>query len=80
MSLLPSRKKEITEEEAAQVLLARRAARESFVDFCRYNIKEFSPRSAAAKPSAIFFWRSSIAFRIGGQIYFIVTHIKTRYV
>jgi hypothetical protein len=35
------------------------------------------PRSPAANPSAISFWRSAMAFASGGQTYFMVIQMKT---
>lgn len=43
MSLLPSRKKQITPEEAARVVLQRRGARENYVQFCRYIAPDEPP-------------------------------------
>ena len=44
MSLVPSRKKEITPEEAAEIVLRRRKARTRFADFCR----ELTPHEVPA--------------------------------
>src|SRR5690606_27445324 len=48
------------------------------VAFDLASARLFSPLSAAARPSAIFFWRSVIATISGGQMNFMVTHASTK--
>ena len=58
---------------AARCCPAERASASSCEIFFCASDRLWLPRSAAARPSAIFFWRSSSALISGGQMYFIVT-------